>query len=115
MWSPFVGSRQSLKVGALCEPFVTDLAVRFEVAEQGVSFVHTIILHCLLSEIALVDVDLVEHEQTVQLLRPVVSLHRDQSRWWMDWHLLHSIPLVTADRKQLRTYRIFTDHKRYTV
>jgi len=58
--SHLVVSRQLLELVPLREPVVVDLAVRLEVAQQGVDFVFEAILRRLLSEIRLVDVDVAE-------------------------------------------------------
>jgi len=61
----------------LREPLIINLAVRLEVAEQGVDFGFEAILRRLLSEVRLVDVDVAEQEETV---RPVAAAVVDQQR-----------------------------------
>ena len=68
---------QLLVLAPLREPIVSDLAVRLGVAEQGIDFVCKTILRGLLSEVLLVNVDVVEQEETV---RAVAAAGLDQKR-----------------------------------
>jgi hypothetical protein len=57
-----------LELVPLQEPVVINLAVRLEVAEQGVDFVFKAILDRLRSEVFLVDIDVAKQEETVRVV-----------------------------------------------
>ena len=64
MWH-LVVSRHLMELLVLREPIVVDVAVRLEVATQGVDRVFESIRRRLRSEVLLVDVDVAEQEETV--------------------------------------------------
>jgi hypothetical protein len=68
----FVFGRQLLELVPLEETIVLDLAVGFEVAEQGVDFVFDVVLRRSRSEVVLVNVDVAEQEETVRTVAATV-------------------------------------------
>jgi hypothetical protein len=71
-----VVSRQLLELLVLREPIVVDLAVRLELAKQGVGLVFESIRRHLRSEVLLIDVDVAEEETVRSVTAAVVDHER---------------------------------------
>ena len=68
----FVFGRQLLELVPLEETIVCNIAVRLEVAQQGVDFVFEVILRSLCSKVVLVDIEVSEQEETVRTVTAAV-------------------------------------------